>query len=312
MKRNLILFFLIFISFSGFSQNSNDKTIYLDSDWHETNEAEWVYYRIIKDYFLEMDIYKIFDYYKDGTLQMSGFSKTKDLTARDGEFVYYYKNGNKQKISNYLNSKLIGDEYQWYDNGSKRMEGEYVNNDNNILSQLKVRKYWNENGEQMVVDGNGIYEEIFKDYYAKGLLKDGFKHAVWEGKDNNLNITFRENYIDGKFISGEKIDNDGGKDSYFSIETPPKPKKDMKDFYEFIAKNFKITSKSIRYGIKGKIILNFIIEKDGKITDVKIVKGLGYGLDEEAIRVVSSYENWIPGKQRCRAVRVLYLLPISI
>lgn len=55
-----------------------------------------------------------------------------------------------------------------------------------------------------------------------------------------------------------------------------------------------------------------MIEKDGKIVEPKILKSLGYGLDEEAIRVISSYENWIPGEQKGVPVRALYAIPINV
>lgn len=55
-----------------------------------------------------------------------------------------------------------------------------------------------------------------------------------------------------------------------------------------------------------------MIDKEGKIVELKSVKPLGYGLDEEAIRVITNYENWIPGQQRGMNVRVLYTIPITV
>ena len=65
-------------------------------------------------------------------------------------------------------------------------------------------------------------------------------------------------------------------------------------------------------GFKGKLIVSFIIETDGRLSDIKVLKDLGYGTSEEAIRVLQSSPKWIPGKQNGKPVRVAYSLPINI
>lgn len=63
-------------------------------------------------------------------------------------------------------------------------------------------------------------------------------------------------------------------------------------------------------GIQGKVYLKFVIEKNGSITNIVILRGIGGGCDEEAIRVVKSMPTWIPGKQRGIPVRVEFNLPV--
>ena len=75
----------------------------MDSLWNETTEANHKYYRIIKDYFSEKQTNIVFDYYKSGELQMTGNSKTKDHLQKEGQFIYYYENGNKKSMLNYVN-----------------------------------------------------------------------------------------------------------------------------------------------------------------------------------------------------------------
>lgn len=77
-------------------------------------------------------------------------------------------------------------------------------------------------------------------------------------------------------------------------------------------------SDSIRYPssayinhIQGRVIVQMVIKSDGRVSDTKIIKGLGYGCDEEAIRVVSQMPKWNPGKQNGTAVDVYYTLPIT-
>ncbi|MNR28422.1 Gram-negative bacterial tonB protein [compost metagenome] len=64
-------------------------------------------------------------------------------------------------------------------------------------------------------------------------------------------------------------------------------------------------------GIGGKVFLSFVVEKDGTITDVKVTRGIGYGLDEEAMRVIKKSPRWKAGMQNNLPVRVRYNMPIN-
>jgi protein TonB len=63
-------------------------------------------------------------------------------------------------------------------------------------------------------------------------------------------------------------------------------------------------------GIQGTVFVTFVVERDGNITDVRVLRGVGGGLDEEAVRVVRNMPRWTPGRQRGQAVRVQFNLPI--
>ncbi|GAB4317698.1 MAG: energy transducer TonB [Bacteroidales bacterium] len=63
-------------------------------------------------------------------------------------------------------------------------------------------------------------------------------------------------------------------------------------------------------GIQGRVFVTFVVEKDGSVTDVKVLRGIGGGCDEEAVRVIENMPKWIPGKQRGKPVRVQYNMPI--
>ena len=78
----------------------------------------------------------------------------------------------------------------------------------------------------------------------------------------------------------------------------------------FLRDNIRYPAIARESGIQGTIFITFVVERDGSITDVKIVRGIGGGCDEEAIRVVQNMPRWVPGKQRGRAVRVQFMMPI--
>ncbi|GIV32374.1 MAG: cell envelope biogenesis protein TonB [Saprospiraceae bacterium] len=79
---------------------------------------------------------------------------------------------------------------------------------------------------------------------------------------------------------------------------------------EFIYNNIKYPKEAIEAGIEGMVVVNFIIEKDGSITGEKIVRDIGGGCGEEALRIVRSMPKWIPGKQKGQPVRTQFNLPI--
>jgi len=63
-------------------------------------------------------------------------------------------------------------------------------------------------------------------------------------------------------------------------------------------------------GIQGTVYVTFVVEKDGRISNVKILRGIGGGCDEEAVRIIKNMPKWKPGKQRGRAVRAQFNMPI--
>jgi protein TonB len=79
---------------------------------------------------------------------------------------------------------------------------------------------------------------------------------------------------------------------------------------EYIQKNIKYPMMARESDIQGKVFVQFVVEPNGTISGVTVMRGIGGGCDEEAVRVVESMPNWKPGKQRGSAVRVQYVVPI--
>ncbi|NLF41882.1 MAG: energy transducer TonB [Bacteroidales bacterium] len=79
---------------------------------------------------------------------------------------------------------------------------------------------------------------------------------------------------------------------------------------KYLQQNLKYPQMARESGIQGTVYVTFVVEKDGSITDVRILRGIGGGCDEEAARVVKAMPRWNPGKQRGQAVRVQFNLPI--
>lgn len=80
---------------------------------------------------------------------------------------------------------------------------------------------------------------------------------------------------------------------------------------KYLQDNIKYPDEAKELGVQGKVFVTFVVEVDGSITDVRVLRGIGAGCDEEAIRVVRGMPKWVPGKQRGVPVRVQFNLPIK-
>lgn len=94
-------------------------------------------------------------------------------------------------------------------------------------------------------------------------------------------------------------------------ETMPSYVGGLSEFYKFVSKNLTYPAQARRMGIEGKVFVHFIVDKDGSLTDIKVVKGIGAGCDAEVLRIINKCPKWNPGKQRGRPVRVQMMLPIT-
>ncbi len=80
---------------------------------------------------------------------------------------------------------------------------------------------------------------------------------------------------------------------------------------KFLQKNLRYPGQASDKGVSGKVWVSFVVEKDGQISNVVVDKGAGFGMDEEAVRVLKLSKAWKPGQQNGRPVRVKYTLPLA-
>ncbi|SMG24180.1 protein TonB [Marivirga sericea] len=96
----------------------------------------------------------------------------------------------------------------------------------------------------------------------------------------------------------------------FGLEVNPKFQGGMDAFYEYIGNAIEYPAAEQRRNIEGRVVLSFVIEKDGSLTEVEILKGVSEGIDREATRVIENAPKWEAGRQRGQAVRVKMNIPI--
>ena len=133
-----------------------------------------------------------------------------------------------------------------------------------------------------------------------------------EVEDIEINAEVDQQEVIEEYVPVEVEEEEVQEQEIFQIveEMPSYPGGEQK-LMEFVAKNIKYPQIARETGIQGRVFVGFVVEPDGSVSNVKVLRGIGGGCDEEAMRVVKSMPKWKPGKQRGKAVRVSYMLPVN-
>jgi protein TonB len=103
----------------------------------------------------------------------------------------------------------------------------------------------------------------------------------------------------------------GNDEKHTAVETQATFPGGMEAFYAYLTANIHYPTAARQNNVQGKVIIVFIIDTDGSVTDVKVQQGIGNGCDEEAVRVIKASPKWIPATQDGRAVRQQFTVPIN-
>lgn len=95
------------------------------------------------------------------------------------------------------------------------------------------------------------------------------------------------------------------------VEQPPSFPGGQAALMSYLSKNVKYPEEALKDNVQGRVIVGFIVEKDGSVSNAKIIRGVDSALDKEAIRIVMSMPKWTPGRQNGRNVRTKYNVPVN-
>jgi TonB family protein len=188
--------------------------------------------------------------------------------------------------------------------------------------------------------GQLLYQETYKNNKLKeGFVSDGRnQEAITEPINNKFMLSFKFEVTEGfvyklgtdqksyPFLSFlpkdvETLKTKGTPDSlsfdagdedkvFIAVEQQAEFPGGPSAMYKFILKNLKYPASARRMGVEGRVNVQFIVERDGSIANITVVKGINADLDKEAVRIVSSFPTWTPGMQGGRPVKSQFVLPI--
>jgi TonB family protein len=274
------------------------------------------YIRILREPDTGSALFNVFEYYLNGKIKFTGKSLTISPIRLQGTSVGYYKSGGKEKISNYKNGRLIDEQYIFYPNGKMYLLKQYP-----PAPDLKeygeqgflVKECTDSLGTSITKDGNGRfvgYDDTFTKITEEGRIKNGKRDSIWAGNDKETR--FKEIYKEGELISGVATYANGTTSTYSKSRLVlPEFAGGVDGFGRFIGKNVRYPQQARERGIQGVVIVSFVIEKDGSLSDIKAAKPANPYLDNEAIKMIGQSPKWLPGTKFGVPIRTTYSTPIS-
>jgi protein TonB len=184
---------------------------------------------------------------------------------------------------------------------------------------------------QLVSSNNDQYEEVLdippttqppppppQQVYMPNIVEVPDEEVIINDLDINLDIEIKETTVIEEYEYNtdavEAPEEEEAEEIFLIVEEFPEPEAGMKKFYEYIAENMNYPTFARANSITGKVFVEFIIESDGTMRDVNVLKGIGGGCDEEAVRVIeksADFVKWKPGNQRGVPVNVRMVLPLT-
>lgn len=286
-----------------------------------TNPDSAEYMRIVREPDSGSVLYTVLEYYKDKTPKLTGYSSSIDPVTYQGQLISYYPNGKRRIIAEYKNNHLINSLYNFYPDGKLHFVKQYSAVPVlGTYTEPQIITFNDSTGKAMVIDGNGYYKEIspsfsvnrFYKLYEEGPIKNGKRDGRWSAVLDTTGATLKETYADGRLLTGTFTSKDGITRTYTGErETSPDYKGGMQEFYSYLGHNIRYPVNAFKNKIQGRVIVQFVVEKDGSLTNVKALRSPNEDLAQESVRVISSSPNWIPGKQFGFPVRVQYTVPVQ-
>lgn len=246
--------------------------------------------------------------------------------SRNGDFIYYYSNGNKKMEGAYRDNLRTG---MWkfydYEDGMVHKEEQYAGD-----SLDGPARYYSSRTKKVTREGNhvnGKEEGLWKEYNSDGSMSGEVTYV--KGKKEGVSIAYMERgfvekttYKAGEALESHLFDGNGSeitkkKDKkkinssgaiYTYVEQMPAPGYNYNDF---LSENIVYPDSARRHNVEGRVIVKFVVDEEGKVNDLTIVKSVSPEIDEEAMRVVSLFPQWKPGMQNGRRVSVYFTLPIQ-
>ena len=307
MKKHILTLITLTLCISSFAQKRSTVS-YFKKDMITENKDDYDYRRVIQ----ETDtptLYRLYEFYPDNTEKTIGtVSKYTPTLVYEGSRQSFNKKGILTSKVNYKNGALSGECTYYYNNG--KLENIFQYDDNNPKQRRWITGI-DSLGNQFIKDGNGIFKKSDeKGQGEEGNYKDGYKDGTWKGTANKA--TYEEIYENGKFKSGTATLQDGKQITYDKMEQQPDFKGGMVEFYRYLTRNYKFPSEAKKNRVGGRLYISFVVERDGRLTDYEFKNNLGYGTQEEAIRVLDQCPKWIPGQQHGIPVRVKYNININL
>lgn len=308
------------VFFSQAQEKSSVKTFFVQSkgnDFANVDQSKRVsvidsadYIRTVSEEKNNENLYDVTEYYLDKSIRKVGNSLTSGFSPQyNGNVISYYKNGNKAAEELFVKGTHMGLSTYYFANKQLKKRINYSLDKKKRVEQ--VLELNDSLGNHFLDEaGTGSFKTAEDDKLVEGTYTNGLKDKIWKTTFIKSNIMYYDEYKEGEYIKGKTIDEKGKTLTYDKLESLPTFKGGIQAFGSFLGSKLRYPSDARKNNIQGRVFVSFVVDKDGSITDAKVIRGIGSGCDEEALRVINESPKWNPGTQRGKEVRVSYTVPI--
>jgi TonB family protein len=316
MAKFVFIFLTFALFFKEVKAQNGSSAYYVKKSGQLTSakdSADYILVISLPDTSIDKNLFIVKEYYPNGKIRMITGSNTGSFPLElQGSSVTFFENGHKKEFKSFEKGVVSGDVITYYPNGKLHDIQTMIPYKKQFLKQCN-----DSTGTVLAENGNGRWikfiNEDFQKGYIEGSVKDGLEEGQWRGKQNDTTSIVWE-YTQGHKVSSKKFDKAGNEivDKIFTaVEFAPEFPGGLEAFARFLSKNTRYPAVARENGTQGRVIISFVVETDGTLTELKIAGGIGDGCDEEALRVVGMSPPWTPGMQNGRPVRVAYSVPIA-
>lgn len=304
---------LVFLLFSLLTHAQKAQNIYFVTDRgtlvSTKDSADFI--RVIQEPDSGAVNYILKEFYKDGSKKRIGaVSQFTSLLILEGVVIDFYPNGRRKQIQNHVDGKTTGDAFYFYPNGKLREQRFYQEEG---YDSYKTLQYADSTGKTFLDETGSGHFEIALDANTKlnGSYLNGLRSGDWTGYMAKDTSTYIETFKDNRFIGGKRSEKNGKVIPYKEITTFPEFKGGFENFVKFMRKN-QIDPVEAR-GKKniGVVNVKFVVQEDGSLNEVRVVKELGLAYDKEALRLIKASPKWIPATFRGKSVPFDYTIPVN-
>ncbi|RQO32310.1 hypothetical protein DBR32_01485 [Taibaiella sp. KBW10] len=304
---------IFFLCVSASLQAQDNHAIYFNQKWAVIPQKDTAsFYRI---YTPKTNLIEVNDFYINDTLQMTGQITLKD-SLKTGIYKYYDEQGRLSSEMPYIKGKRQGKNLDYYPNGTIAYEVSYNEN-----FQTGYRNSYDTLGvllsKERFLDDPDAVRTIFASDTSWQKLAENDCHGFLDGKSYyyypNGKTASEELYEKGHFVSANFFD-PSGQVVYYDHEkesTAAMPSF-QGNYTSYLSKAIKYPKEARRKKIEGRVIVAFVVEKDGSVGQLKVINSVHPLLDEEALRVVAATSSlWKPGRIHNLPIRVYFSAPIK-
>ncbi|TFF39581.1 energy transducer TonB [Mucilaginibacter psychrotolerans] len=309
-----ILLFSCLLSLAAIAQKSkkdavrHDSTAYYMRNQYDMalNQATAEFLRLIIK--VDSGMYEIQDYYPDGTLRLLAKSYSGERNfepGANGVYTEYYKSGRKKLVKQYIKGKQVGNDSAYYANGKLYRVISYDSGEAFLKTCL------DSTGKLLADNGNGSWVNMnpFDDLETfTGAVVNGKEDGIWIQRFAGDTATYKIQNKNGMRLPNEQLH---VRQIFQAVEQQPSFGGGDSAFGQFLSYTLRYPDYAREHKITGRVILTFVVEANGHLTDIKVLRSPDESLSKEALRVMKLSPAWRPGIQNGRPVRVQFSVPIA-